>query len=92
MLVLAMFILICFAAVLFLLRFLFALSSEIRSERKRPKARVDHITTYRIPYGNRVQDAARVLTAVHPSSWQHDARVHPISIDSRGRNSQVKEA
>lgn len=94
MLVLAMFISICLVAVLFLLRFLFALNSEVSSERKRSKARVDHITVYQTSSGTRVQDLTPVLTMVH--SKQEDVRVRllsrPISIDARERNSQLKEA
>jgi hypothetical protein len=96
MLVLAMFISICFVAVLFLLRFLFALNSEVSSERKRSKARVDHITAYQTSSGVRVQGMIPVLTMVHSSSWGREARLprvsRPISIDARERNSQLKEA
>jgi hypothetical protein len=92
MLVLAMFLSIGFAAVLFLLRFLFALDSEISSERKRSKTRVDHITAYRTPSGILVYGTAPALTLAHSNSWRPDVRVRPISTDSRERNSQLKEA
>jgi hypothetical protein len=96
MLVLAMFISICFVAVLFLLRFLFALNSEVSAEHKRSTARIDHITAYQTSSGARVQGLTPVLTMVHSNSWQKDVRVRPLArpipIDSRERNSQLKEA
>jgi hypothetical protein len=96
MLALAMFISICFVAVLFLLRFLLALNSEVSAERKRSKARVDHITAYQMPSGIRVQGTIPVLTMVHSNAFRREARLshvsRPISIDARERNSQLKEA
>jgi hypothetical protein len=96
MLVMAIFLSICFTAVLFLLRFLFALESEVRSGRKRSKASVDHTTAYEVPSGIRVQDATPVLTLVHANTW---TRVRPVSrlsplvsIDSHARSSELKEA
>jgi hypothetical protein len=62
MLVLTIFVSVCMAAVLFLLRFFFALESEIRAEHKRAKVRVDHVTTYQTPAGIRVQEATPVFT------------------------------
>jgi hypothetical protein len=63
MLFLTTFILICLAAVFFLLRFLFALDSEIRAGHKRAKTGVDLRTTYQTPSTTRVSNVAPVLTA-----------------------------
>jgi len=96
MLVLAMFFSICFAAVLFLLRFLFAIDSEISSERKRSKEKVDHVTAYQVPSGVRVYGTAPALNLVYSRSWRQEVGVRPhsklISIDARERNSRLKEA
>jgi hypothetical protein len=75
MLFLTMFVLICLAAVLFLLRFLYAIDSALSSEPKRVKARVDHITTFQTRSGSRDQGRAPVLAMIQPSSWRHDVRV-----------------
>jgi hypothetical protein len=92
MLVLAMFLSIGSAAVLFLLRFLFALNSEISSEQKRSLGSFDHITAYRISSGDRVSGVAPALTLV----WRQEVGARPdsrlVSVNSRERNSQLKEA
>jgi hypothetical protein len=75
MLVLATFILVCMVAVLFLLRFFFALESEVRSARKHSQARVEHISAYQIPSGIRV---VPVLAVVHSDSWWQPVSVRPI--------------
>ena len=62
MLAMTVFISVCMVAVLFLLRFLFAVESEIRAEHKRARTRVDHVTTYQTPAGIRVQEATPVFT------------------------------
>jgi hypothetical protein len=61
--VLATFILICIAAVLFLLRFLFALNSDIQTSRKHPAVRVE-----RIERGTRVCGSERAITVVYSRS------------------------
>ena len=68
MLVLAVFSSICTVAVLFLLRFLFALESEVKSTRKPLAERVNRISTFRILPGAGTHGSAPVLTLVHSSS------------------------
>ena len=67
MLVLATFFSICAVFVAFLLRFLFALESEVRSDQER-SARVERIWTYRVPSRAVVQGQAAKLTLVHANS------------------------
>jgi hypothetical protein len=94
MLVLAVFIPICTVAVLFLLRFLFALESEFKSARKPLAERVSRISTFRISSGAGAHGSAPVLTLVHSSSGL------PLreSLESRGslfqreQKSQFKRA
>jgi hypothetical protein len=86
MLVLATFISICIAAVLFLLRFLYALQSEISSAPRHLGAFVDHISTYRVPFG----DVAPAFALVHSNSGMA-LRGSQVLFDSRAK-SQVKEA
>lgn len=64
MLLLTMFILICSAAVLFLLRFLFAIESELGSERKRMKA------SNQTRSGIWVRVRAPDLAMIQPNSWR----------------------
>ncbi len=89
MLILATLISICIAAVLFLLRFLFALESEIRSTPERSAACVNHVCTYRIPFVDRAQGPA--LTLVHSNPGLALRGAHDL-LDSRTKDSQVKEA
>jgi hypothetical protein len=91
MLVLAAFIPICVVAVLLMLRFFFALESEIRSKRKRSAARVDHITKYRIPSGNGAHGSAPGFTLVHSSSGLA-LRGCPDGFLQRNYKSRYKEA
>ncbi len=91
MLILATFIVICIAAVAFLLRFLFALQSEISSAPKRGAAFVDHICTYRIPFVDRAYGPAPALSLVHSNSGMA-LRGSPASFGSHAKDSQVKEA
>lgn len=67
MLVLVTFLSICTVFVAFLLRFLFALESDIRSHGKR-SVRVDRIWTDRAPSLAVAQGSAPKLTLVHTSS------------------------
>jgi hypothetical protein len=66
MLVLDVFIPICVVSVLFLLRFLFALNSELRSALKPSAARLGRISPLWNPAG--LGSSTPVLTLVHPSS------------------------
>ena len=85
MLVLAMFLSIGFAAVLFLLRFLFALDSEISSERKRSKARFDHITAYRTSSGDRVSGVPASPWCMAAGGWRASGLTAGfVSIRARG--------
>lgn len=90
MLILATFISVCMAAVFFLLRFLFALQSEISSAPKRSAACVHHIS-YRIPSGDWAHGPAPALALIHSNSGMA-LRGFPVSFDSRARNSQLKKA
>jgi hypothetical protein len=62
MLVLAAFLSICLAAVFFLLRFLLALNSEVKSEQMRPRANVE-LLSFR-----RAENAAQEIVLVHSRS------------------------
>jgi hypothetical protein len=64
MLVLAAFLAICAMGVAFLLRFLFALESDLRAQGKHP-ARVERIHTCRIPARSVAGSAAPALVLVH---------------------------
>jgi hypothetical protein len=63
MAVLATFILICIAAVLFLLRFLFALNSDIQTARKHPAVRIE-----RIQRKARARSSVSAITLVYSRS------------------------
>jgi hypothetical protein len=92
MMVLATFTTICGAAVLFLLRFLFALESESRSARMRQS---ENVSAYRTHSGSQVSDSAPVLMLVHYKSPRQVAAVRPTFMGasvSRERNSQLKGA
>jgi hypothetical protein len=86
MLVQAIFVAICFSGVLFLLRFLFALESEIRAERMRSKATVEHVTAFPTPSGFR--EAASLLTVAHSRPWQP---IHS-AMDAAAKFSQLRRA
>jgi hypothetical protein len=91
MMILAIFLSICAVAVLFLLRFLTALDSEIKSARTRPVARMERISTDRVRHGNRVRGSAPAITLVYSRS-RLAVRPRPVSPDvfvSRAGNSQV---
>ncbi len=66
MLVLAIFFSICIAAVLFMLRFLLALDSEVRSLQTYPAARLERVSTGQA--GARVRESAPAITLVHSRS------------------------
>ncbi len=92
MLVLATFISICIAAVLFLLRFLFALESELRSA---PRAAcVEHISAYRVPFGGGPRGRAPALTLVHSNTGlaRRGSPEFQEALLPRKEKSQYKEA
>ena len=70
MLVLTVFLSVCLIAVMFLLRFFFAIDSEIRSQRKRPAEEVTRAFTQRTPTSEEVRSAAaaRAITLVYSRS------------------------
>ncbi len=89
MIVLTAFVSICVVAVLFLLRFLVAIESEIGSARKRSLASVKRLSTYRIPVLAGAKGAVPVLTyhsdaglALRGASFAH----------SSTKDSQLKRA
>ncbi len=90
MFVLATLIVICIAAVAFLLRFLFALQSEISSA-KRSGAFVEHICTYRIPIVDRPYGPAPALSLVRSNSGIA-IRGSAVSFGWHSEDSQVKKA
>jgi hypothetical protein len=90
MLALATFLTICGVAVLFLLRFLFALESETRSARTRRAAAVVRVSANRLQPVSQRYHSAPVLTVVPNASRQ--AVAWPKSPDSRVKNSEYKEA
>jgi hypothetical protein len=67
MLVLASILSICAAAVAFLLRFLYALESDVRSHGKR-SVRLERIRTHRVPSRTEVRGPVPALTLVHSNS------------------------
>lgn len=83
MLVQATFLAICFAAVLFLLRFFFALDAEMRAERMRAKATVEHVTAF--PGGSGILASPVVRSKPWPHS-SHDA------MDASAKFSQLRRA
>jgi hypothetical protein len=66
--VLATFLVIGMAAVLLMLRFIFALDSEIRVARRCPAASVHCISSHRSPSGVEASDSAPGLTSVDSNS------------------------
>jgi hypothetical protein len=94
MMVLATFISICIAAVLFLLRFLFAVESECRAARRVSTARLHSLSTYRIPSGGGAYALAPALALVHSNTGQA-FRGYPVFQDAlvaREEKSQYKQA
>ena len=89
---LATFFTICSVAVLFLLRFLFALESETRSARTRPAAAVVRVSANRFQPVSQRYDSAPVLTVVHSNASRQGVAARPISPDARVKNSEYKEA
>jgi hypothetical protein len=94
MLVLTVFISICTVAVLFLLRFLFALESEFKSARKPLAERVSRISTFRISSGAGARDSGPVLTLVHSSSglFSRESLESDSLLFQREQKSQFKRA
>lgn len=90
MMVLNVFISICLVAVLFLLRFLFALESELRSARKSSPTRVKPLSIYRIPSLAGANSSGPVLTYDRASGLAF--RGFPSSDEMRRRDSQLKGA
>jgi hypothetical protein len=93
MLVLAVFLSICAVVVAFLLRFLYALESEVRSHGKR-SVRLERIRTHRVPSRTEVRGPVPALTLVHSNS-----RLAPFArLEASGarfganEDSQIKEA
>ena len=66
--VLATFITICMAAVLFLIRFLFALESESRATRTRLGANAEPIVVYRGQGTGQIRESAPALILVYSNS------------------------
>jgi hypothetical protein len=91
MLALATFISICVVAILFLLRFLFAIESEIRSARKSSPSCVKRLSIYPIPSSAGADGSVPALTLVH-SDGGLALRGGAVSFKSRANDSQLKEA
>jgi len=89
MLILATFVSICVVAILFLLRFLVALESEIRAARKRSTANVKSRSIYRIPSSAGANGS--VLTLVHSDAGLA-VRGGAVSFNSRAKDSQLRGA
>ena len=93
MLVLAAFLAICAVAVAFLLRFLYALESDVRSHGKRA-ARLERIRTQRVPSRTEVRGPVPALTLVHSNArLAPQARlVAPVAGLRAVETSHIKEA
>jgi hypothetical protein len=92
--VVATFSVICTAAVLFLLRFLFALESETRTAQGR-KFEMIKIPVYRSQTAGRAVGAAPVLMLVHSNTWRQGATLRPAFMSGSvpcESNSQYKKA
>ena len=94
MLVLAVFLSIGAAAVFFLLRFFFALESELRSARRDSTARVETNSAGRFRSATRVRDSAPAITLVNSRSRLalRPRQVSPVVHFQHEQNSQLKEA
>ncbi len=92
--VVATFSTICIAAVLFLLRFLFALESETRSARTR-QSEVAEVYANRTRPGSQARNAAPALMLVHSNTSRQAATSRSIFTAGsipRERNSQFRGA
>jgi L-asparagine transporter-like permease len=90
MLVLTAFLSICAAGVAFLLRFLFALESDLRVHGKHP-ARVERIRTGGVPVSIAAVEAAPALVLIHsnPGLARRATAAAGVRVD---QSSHVKEA
>jgi hypothetical protein len=95
MLALAIFVSLCIASVLFLLRFLFALHAESKLARAHPAAMASRGPAYGVQARRRVRDSAPVLTMVRSDSLRQAVGARPVITDApvaRERKSQFKGA
>jgi hypothetical protein len=98
MLPLAIFITICIASVLFLLRFLFALQAESKNARAHSAVVITHLAAHRAQTAKQVRDSAPVLTLVHSDVSRLNlsrkvaggGAVYTKASVARERNSQFK--
>jgi hypothetical protein len=94
MLVLATFLAISMAAVLLMLRFIFALDSEIRAAKKHSAATVHFISGERSPSASGARDSSPLLTLVDSNARRRTvyAPVSRSAYFQRNENSESKGA